>query len=42
MYNGKFIKNETVIEYIEKETYFRDIHFFIKRARDRVLIKMSK
>ena len=39
MYNDKFVKNETIIEHIEKETYFRDIHFFVKRVRDLALIK---
>lgn len=39
MYNDKFIKNKTIIEYIEKETYFYNIHFFVKRVRDLILIK---
>ena len=39
MYNDKFVKNETIIEYIEKETYFYNVYFFIKRTRNFVLIK---
>ena len=39
MYNGKFVKNETIIEHIEKETYFRDVYFFVERVYDFVLIK---
>ena len=39
MYNDKFVKNETTIEYIEKETYFYNVNLFVKRIRDLVLIK---
>ena len=39
MYNDKFVKNETIIEHIEKETYFRDVYLFVKRIRDLALIK---
>ena len=39
MYNDKFVKNETTIEHIGKETYFRDVHLFVERVRDLVLIK---
>ena len=39
MYDDKFVRNETVFEHIGKKTYFRDVHLFIKRARDIVAIK---
>ena len=39
MYNGKFIRNEMVIEHIGKETYFRDVHLFVEQVRDLALIK---
>ena len=39
MYNDKFVRNETIIEYIGKKTYFRDVHFFVERVCDFVLIK---
>ena len=39
MYNDKFVRNETIIEHIEKETYFRNVHFFVERARNLALIK---
>ena len=39
MYDDKFVKNETVIEHIEKETYFRDVYLFVERVRDIVAIK---
>ena len=39
MYNDKFVRNETAIEHIEKETYFRDVYLFIERARDIAAIK---
>ena len=39
MYDDKFVKNETAIEHIEKETYFRDVHLFVERTRDIAMIK---
>ena len=39
MYNGKFVKNETAIEYIEKETYFYNVYLFVERARNIIIIK---
>ena len=39
MYNGKFVKNETIIEHIGKETFFYDVYLFVERARDLALIK---
>ena len=39
MYDGKFVKNEMVIEHIGKETYFYDVHLFVERARDIAVIK---
>ena len=39
MYNDKFIKNETIIEHIEKETYFYNVYLFVKRVCDLALIK---
>ena len=39
MYNDKFVRNETVIEYIEKEIYFRDVYIFVERVRDFTLIE---
>ena len=42
MYNDKFVKNKTVIEHIEKETYFYNVYFFVERTYDLVLIKNIK
>ena len=39
MYNGKFIRNETAIEHIEKKTYFYNVYLFVERARDIAVIK---
>ena len=39
MYNDKFVKNETIIEHIEKETYFRNVYLFFERVRNLALIK---
>ena len=42
MYNDKFVRNKTAFEHIEKETYFRDVHLFVERARDIAAIKNIK
>ena len=39
MYNGKLINNESTIEHINKKTYFRDVHLFIKRVKNLIIVK---
>ena len=39
MYNDKFVRNETALEHIEKETYFYNVYLFVERARDIAAIK---
>jgi len=39
MYNGKSASTGSSLEHASKETYFRDIHLFIERAKDLATIK---
>ena len=39
MYNDKFVKNEIIIKHIDEETYFRNVHLFVERVRDMIVIK---
>ena len=38
-YNGKSANIDNVIKHINKNIYFRDVRFFIERARDVITIK---
>ena len=39
MYDDKFVSTEETMKHIEKNTYFRDVHFFIERVKNLVTIK---
>lgn len=39
MYDGKSTSNGSALEHTGKETYFRDVHLFIERARDLAVVK---
>ena len=39
MYDGKSVSNGSAIEHAGKETYFRDVHLFIERAKDLAIVK---
>ena len=39
LYDGKSASNNEVIIYTGKNTYFRDVHFFIERVKNLVTIK---
>ena len=38
MYDDKFIKTDEIMKHAEKNTYFKDVHFFIERVSDIVTI----
>ena len=38
-YDNKSVNTESPIEHTNKEIYFRDVHLFVKRARDLVITK---
>ena len=42
MYDGKSVITENLIEHIEKNIYFRDVHLFIERIKDMIVIKNAK
>jgi hypothetical protein len=39
MYDNKFTFTKEFIEYVEKDIYFRNVHFFLKRVKDVTKIK---
>ena len=42
MYDGKSVIIENFIEHIRKDIYFRDVHLFIERIKDMIIIKSAK
>ena len=39
MYNGKFVVIDNLIEYINKNIYFRNVNIFIERMKNIIKIK---
>ena len=41
MYNDKLINNESIIEHINKETYFCNVYLFIECVKKFVIVKSA-
>ena len=42
MYNEKFVNFELFIEHVNKKTYFRDVHLFVKRLKKVNVLRKSE
>ena len=42
MYNEKFVNFELFIEHVNKKTYFRDVHLFVKRFKKISVLRKLK
>lgn len=42
MYDGKFVSIESALKHMSKNTYFRNVHLFLERAKEMMILKINE
>ena len=41
-YNDKFVSTESALKHMSKNTYFRDVHLFLEKAKEMIILKTDE